>query len=107
MKEDDALLQFLRTYRREPAPPSPELEDKIIRQLPRPAGFPWDKILIAIVLLGGGLFGFARFRQWQMAQSRLNLDTLEASLIQNWEVATARVESEDFLFYLFTYKEDK
>ncbi|MFN3360658.1 MAG: hypothetical protein ACK421_04410 [Pseudanabaenaceae cyanobacterium] len=107
MKEDDALLQFLHTYRREAPLPNPELEDKIICQLHRPSGFPLDKILIAIVLLGGGLFGFARFRQWQMAQTQLNLDTLEASLIQSWEVATARVESEDSLSYLFSYKEDK
>ncbi|MCS6959731.1 MAG: hypothetical protein RMK91_06740 [Pseudanabaenaceae cyanobacterium SKYGB_i_bin29] len=106
MKEDDALVQFIRTYRLEVPPPREELEEKIIQQLtPRSAVFPWLPLLIGTVVVGAGLFGFARFRQWQVAQTELDTNSLEAALMQNWEVATAR--SEDSLSYLFTDQEDK
>lgn len=103
MKDDDTLVQFLRTYRLDPPPPCPGLEEQLMAKI-KPSGhsLPWLKVLTGLGLIIS-LLGFSLGRRWQIAHS-VDQEQLEAYLIQNWETTTAR--SEDLTIDLFNYQEN-
>ncbi len=91
MKDEDTLVQFLRTHRLDPPPPHPELEERLMAEL-KPSGHSslWLKVLMGIGLILS-LLGFSQVRRLQTAHS-VDPEQLEAYLIQNWETTTARSE---------------
>jgi hypothetical protein len=100
MKDEDTLVQFLRTYRLDPPPAQPELEERLMAKL-KPIGhsFPWLKVLTGLGLIIG-LLSFGQARRLQTARS-VDPAQLEAYLMQNWETVTAR--SAEIMIDPFTY----